>query len=100
MTGNPLWRTRPSTSRTSGIALIVVAIAAITVSRAFDGFVQGLLGGAGVMLALIAVAALSPLLRRQAASADPVHAEDETSGRDASCRDDRSGWLPSRDSRS
>ena len=41
---------------TSGISLIVVAIAAITVSRSFDGFVQGLLAGAGIMLALIGVA--------------------------------------------
>jgi len=87
---------------TSGISLVVVAIAAITVSRSFDGFVQGLLSGAGIMLALIGVAVLSPLLRQGhqrptdaadstgAATPDQLPTGDEESDR---------GWLPSRDSR-
>ena len=88
---------------TSGISLIVVAIAAITVSRSFDGFVQGLLAGAGIMLALIGVAVLSPLLRHR-------HKRPSRRGRlpgrvlaRPTCRPARTtsdtGWLPSRDSR-
>ena len=87
---------------TSGISLIVVAIAAITVSRSFDGFVQGLLSGAGIMLALIGVAVLSPLLRRPPQR--PVDAADsrsEPSPDHLSAGEETSdtGWLPSRDSR-
>ena len=88
---------------TSGISLIVVAIAAITVSRSFDGFVQGLLSGAGIMLALIGVAVLSPLLRRPARATrrrgrrpDGEPAPDHLP---AGEEDVRHGWLPSRDSR-
>ena len=87
---------------TSGISLIIVAIAAITLSRSFDGFVQGLLSGAGIMLALIGVAVLSPLLRRP--SRRPVDAADsrsEPSPGHLSAGEETSdtGWLPSRDSR-
>ena len=87
---------------TSGISLVVVAIAAITVSRSFDGFVQGLLSGAGIMLALIGTAVLSPLLRhghkRPTREADSRHVpspDDPSAGEEESDR----GWLPSRDSR-
>ncbi len=87
---------------TSGISLIVVAIAAITVSRSFDGFVQGLLSGAGIMLALIGTAVLSPLLRhrheRPTGEADP---KGEPSPDQPAAGEEESdpGWLPSRDSR-
>ncbi|WP_344811173.1 hypothetical protein [Microlunatus aurantiacus] len=118
MTRQPMWRPSPSTSMSSGITLIVVAIAAITLSRSFDGFVQGLLSGAGIALTLIGVAALSPLLRRSSrrtsgpgngsttaragswtpdASTSPA---DRTAGDSASDQDEPDrGWLPSRDSR-
>lgn len=101
-----MWRPRPSTSLTSGIALIAVAIAAITLSRSFDGFVQGLLGGAGVMLALIGTFALSPLLSRTSRRSARPHDRDEPTGNDSGpdgpADDDEAdrGWLPSRDSRS
>ena len=87
---------------TSGIALIVVAIAAITVSRSFDGFVQGLLSGAGIMLAILGVVALSPLLRRRhKRPADAADSRDEQSPDRPPADEDESdtGWLPSRDSR-
>ncbi len=87
---------------TSGISLIVVAIAAITVSRSFDGFVQGLLSGAGIMLALIGVAVLSPLLRqRHKRPADLAETDGEPAPdhRPAGEEDSDTGWLPSRDSR-
>ena len=88
---------------TSGISLIVVAIAAITVSRSFDGFVQGLLSGAGIMLALIGVAVLSPLLRRppKRPVEDAADSRSVTSPGHLSAGEETSdtGWLPSRDSR-
>lgn len=87
---------------TSGLSLIVVAVAAITVSRSFDGFVQGLLGGAGFALVVIGVVTLSPLLRR---SPRPDRAGEVTGGAEGGGhRTDRAqgpeeGWLPSRDNR-
>ncbi|HYI56507.1 MAG TPA: hypothetical protein VEX57_21240 [Microlunatus sp.] len=104
MTRQPLWRPRPSTSLTSGLLLIAVAIALITLSDNVDGFVQGLLGGAGVMLALIGVAALSPLVRRRLRRGTRSGgAEDESAVDDpdpaADDADSDRGWLPSRDSR-
>jgi len=87
---------------TSGISLIVVAIAAITVSRSFDGFVQGLLAGAGIMLSLIGVAVLSPLLRhRHQRPSDAVDSPDDRSPDRLPTGEEKSdtGWLPSRDSR-
>ena len=87
---------------TSGISLIVVAIAAITLSRSFDGFVQGLLSGAGIMLVLIGVAVLSPLLRqRHQRPADATESRGEPFPDHLSAGEEESdtGWLPSRDSR-
>lgn len=104
MTAKHLWRPKASTSLTSGLLLIVVAISMITLSNSFDGFVQGLLGGAGVMLALIGVAALSPLVRRQLRrDTRSGGAEDESATDDADAAaadaDSDHDWLPSRDSR-
>src|SRR6476661_5231346 len=99
MSRKPMWRPRPSTSMTSGISLIIVAIA---VSRSFDGFVQGLLSGAGIMLALIGVAVLSPLLRqRHKRPADLAETDGEPAPDHLPAREEDSdtGWLPSRDSR-
>lgn len=93
MTAKQLWRPKPSTSLTSGLLLIVVAISMITLSNNFDGFVQGLLGGAGVMLALIGVAALSPLVRRQ------LRGDTRSGGAEDESAADDPDWLPSRDSR-
>ena len=87
---------------TSGISLVVVAIAAITVSRSFDGFVQGLLAGAGIMLALIGVAVLSPLLRqrhKRPTDAADTTGESTTDRLPAGEDESEPGWLPSRDSR-
>lgn len=89
----------------SGLALIVVAVAAITVSRSFDGFVQGLLSGAGIVLMITGVVALSPLLRRSSPERAGGRAADDTEGRGgAEHPDDQApgpeeGWLPSRDHR-
>ncbi|HEY5787912.1 MAG TPA: hypothetical protein VIT65_24385 [Microlunatus sp.] len=108
MSRQHLWRPKPSTSLTSGLLLIAVAISLITLSMSFDGFVQGLLGGAGVMLALIGVAALSPLvrhqLRRDARSGGAETSAETAAGTDDpdnSADDDDAdrGWLPSRDNR-
>lgn len=115
MTDKHWWRPKPRTSLTSGTALVVVAIALITVSRSFDGFVQGLLAGAGVALVLIGVATLSPLLRHSSrrtsgsgrgSTANATGAfgasdsSDRTAGDTASDPDDPGqGWLPSRDAR-
>lgn len=79
----------------SGTALVVAAIALITVSRSFDGFVQGLLAGAGVALVLIGVATLSPLLRRSSGRTSGAGRESTASDPDDPAR----GWLPSRDTR-
>lgn len=90
---------------TSGLALIVVAVAAITVSRSFDGFVQGLLSGAGIVLMITGVAALSPLLRRAPQGRAGGRAADDTEGRggaehpDGQASGPEEGWLPSRDNR-
>src|SRR6187551_2835081 len=102
MSRKPMWRPRPSTSMTSGISLVVVAIAAITVSRSFDGFVQGLLSGGGIMLALIGVAVLSPLLRRRhRRPTDEADATGKATPDQLPTGEEKSdtGWLPSRDSR-
>ena len=104
MSGKHLWRPKPSTSLTSGLLLITVAISMITLSNQLDGFVQGLLGGAGVMLALIGVAAISPLVRSQLRrDARPTGREDgaleNAPDDDAEAADPDRGWLPSRDHR-
>ena len=119
MTDKHWWRPKPSTSLTSGTALVLVAIAMITVSRSFDGFVQGLLAGAGVALVLIGVATLSPLLRHSSrrtpgagrgstgtvtgafeASDSTDRTADRNAGNGKSDPDDPDdpdqGWLPSR----
>ena len=87
---------------TSGIALIVVAIAAITVSRSFDGFVQGLLSGAGIMLALIGTPS-SPPCCAIGTSDPPVRPTPRVSrrptSRPAGEEESDPAWLPSRDSR-
>jgi hypothetical protein len=88
---------------TSGLSLIVVAIAAITVLRSFDGFVQGLLSGSGIVLMITGVAALSPLLRRSTQERAGEGAVAETEGGDEQRADASSGreegWLPTRDNR-
>ena len=118
MTDKHWWRPKSSTSLTSGTALVVVAIAMITVSRSFDGFVQGLLAGAGVALVLIGVATLAPLLRhssRRTSGAGRGSRGTATEAFGASDSSDRTagdtrhgesdpddpgqGWLPSRDAR-
>ena len=97
MARRPTWRPRPNTSLRSGVALVVVGIAAITLSNQFDGFVQGLLGGGGVALVLIGVAAMSPLLRKSAQRQQEKPGRPGADGVDAD--DQEQGWLPSRDSR-
>lgn len=64
-----------------GAALIGLGIVLNLFSRLLDGFFQGLLLGAGVMLILLGVVSLSGGLRRQLrGGAEPVDT-----------------WLPSRD---
>lgn len=64
-----------------GAALIGLGIVLNLVSRLLDGFLQGLLLGAGVMLILLGVVAMAGVVRHQLrGGAEPVDT-----------------WLPSRD---
>lgn len=80
MNDTPKLRPSNTLALSSGISLIMLGVLLNLLARPFDGFVQGLLQGAGITVLLIGVYVMSPLVRRRAG--------DDTAA---------DTWLPSRD---
>ena len=81
MQNPPNLRPSHAVALSAGISLVVLGIALNVLSRPLDGFVHGLLIGAGLTTILMGVWVMSPLLRRR--DSEDSAAEDT--------------WLPSRD---